>query len=64
MATRKDNGPTLFDILEIETAKAEGAECPHKREKRSETYWRKETFTRLTMTCLDCGRIRGRYPGE
>lgn len=59
------DGMSLFDVLETETVKVEGAAaCRHGRERRSETVWKGESCVRLTMTCETCGRIRGRFPGE
>lgn len=66
MAKRLSNGSgrNLFDILDAEKVKTGEAECRHPRVKRTTTVWPGETFERLTMTCEDCGRVRGRYPGE
>jgi len=35
-------------------------DCKHRREDKTLTIWPGETWERLTWTCMDCGRIRGR----
>jgi len=34
--------------------------CPHKNEEKTETDWGKPYGVRMTWTCRDCGKIRGR----
>jgi hypothetical protein len=61
----KQKGFDLFDAIEQEELKENPeAQCSHRREKFSLTQWPGENFTRFTMTCIICGRVRGRYPKE
>jgi hypothetical protein len=57
------SGPSLFDVIETEERRdrlAQGEECQHPKETFGETYWGVPRCWRLTATCVDCGRIRGR----
>lgn len=56
----------MFDFLaaDVEERKEKGQACAHQRESRTLTVWPGENFERMTMTCDDCGHIRGRYPNE
>lgn len=52
-------GPSLFDLFEP-MEKTDPAKCKHRHERKTFTVWPGETWDRLTWTCEDCGRIRGR----
>ena len=60
----KSEPQNLFDLLDVEDAKAIPTACPHRFEAPTVTIWPNETTERLTMTCVACGRVRGRYPRE
>ena len=64
MAKRQqlDCGPSLFDVLDIEEAKADVANCKHPVERATETVWTGEKIIRCTWTCESCNYIRGRWP--
>jgi Zn ribbon nucleic-acid-binding protein len=55
--------PSQANFL-FEEPKRDPETCPHKKEAPSLTVWPGETVERMTMTCLECGRYRPRYPGE
>lgn len=62
---KKRQGFDLFDLIEKEELKEDpNKKCSHSRMKYSETIWPGENFERLTMTCVLCGYVRGRYPKE
>lgn len=63
--TRKarQQGPGLFDQIEIEDARAEPEKCRHQYESKTDTYWGSKYGWRMTWTCLACGNIRGRCHG-
>lgn len=52
----------LFADTELEKLRPE--ECDHRLLERTETLWPGDTTLRMTMTCKQCGKIRGRWPGE
>lgn len=75
MAKRKTtNQGSLFDVFDERPAppKLQAAsprepdfllhpECrPHGKWLKTETVWPGETFVRMTITCAECGEIRGR----
>ena len=51
---------SLFDLMDIEDAKARPEECKHFHEEKTETFWKDIQEWRMTWTCVACGRIRGR----
>ena len=57
---KRQQGPSLFDVIEIEDDKERGEDCKHTHEVKTFTVWEGETWERLTWSCLACGRIRGR----
>lgn len=62
---RAQPGPSLFDVLDAVEASEpkplkDPAKCSHKKERKTFTVWPGESFDRMTWTCDDCGRIRGR----
>lgn len=66
---KKDKGPTLFDIIEQETIKENPSSCIdfHKGQSNMRptiTVWSHVKDPRLTMTCMTCGYVRGRWPKE
>lgn len=38
--------------------------CPHLEWDPTVTVWPGENFERLTWTCMNCGRVRGRATGN
>lgn len=45
---------------DVESPKRREEDCAHQREEKTETDWGPPYGLRLTWTCHDCGRIRGR----
>lgn len=50
---------SLFDLLEAPAPRPQKG-CAHEREEKTRTIWPGETWERMTWTCTDCGRVRGR----
>lgn len=67
MKKRDTSTLDLFDTIEIEAVPArervlvDPKFCAHKAELRTETDWGKPWGMRMTWTCRDCGRVRGRF---
>lgn len=56
----RQEGPSLFDVIEIEEAKEDPKSCQHRHEEKTDTDWGKPYGLRMTWTCLACGHVRGR----
>jgi hypothetical protein len=50
----------LFDVIEIEIAKENPANCKHVKWKKTDTDWGAPYGVRMTWTCETCGLVRGR----
>ena len=57
----QNNELTLFDIIE---RNEDPKLCEHRRMRPTITKWPNDPDPRMTMTCLSCGYIRGRWPSE
>lgn len=57
-------GPSLFDLIPLEDRPVVDPETCRHVERKTETDWGSPPWVRrMTWTCDNCGRIRGRHCG-
>ena len=54
------NQRSIFEVLELEEARANPETCLHRVEQKTDTDWGPPYGVRMTWTCEACKRVRGR----